>query len=152
MVFLETSSCIHNSEVRHTHALKYRGTKSGGNYHCDTHSSQKICLQRSKIGALIFSWQIAQRSPAALTYTFIANNLKYADNHMQEKNKSNIKNSWYIIENKLMRNWRWRAPGNAMTTFHMRKKHFTSICQLNLNVSRSMTCSFSLIVRRPLAP
>lgn len=37
-------------------------------YHSDTQSSQNICLQRSKIGVCIFSWQIAQRSPAALTW------------------------------------------------------------------------------------
>lgn len=36
-------------------------------YHSDTQSSQNMCLQRSKIGACIFSWHIAQRSPAALT-------------------------------------------------------------------------------------
>lgn len=37
-------------------------------YHSETQSSQKICLQWSKIGACIFSWQMAQRSPAASTY------------------------------------------------------------------------------------
>lgn len=35
--------------------------------HSDTQSSQKMCLQRNSIGACIFSWQIAQRSPAAFT-------------------------------------------------------------------------------------
>jgi hypothetical protein len=36
-------------------------------YHSDTQSSQKTCLQRSEIGACIFSWQIAHISPAAST-------------------------------------------------------------------------------------
>jgi len=35
--------------------------------HSDTQSSQKMCLQRNSIGACIFSWQIAQWSPAAFT-------------------------------------------------------------------------------------
>lgn len=37
-------------------------------YHSDTQSSQKMCLQRSDIGACIFSWQIAHISPAARTW------------------------------------------------------------------------------------
>ena len=37
-------------------------------YHSETQSSQKICLQRNRIGEWIFSWQIAQRSPAAFTW------------------------------------------------------------------------------------
>ncbi len=36
--------------------------------HYETQSSQKICLHRNCIGACIFSWQIAQRSPAAFTW------------------------------------------------------------------------------------
>lgn len=36
--------------------------------HSETQSSQNMCLHRNKIGACIFSWHIAQRSPAAVTY------------------------------------------------------------------------------------
>ena len=37
-------------------------------HHSETQSSQNMCLQRSRIGACIFSWQIAHISPAAETY------------------------------------------------------------------------------------
>lgn len=42
--------------------------KTSGTYHSDTQSSQKMCLQRSAIGACIFSWHIAHMSPAASTW------------------------------------------------------------------------------------
>lgn len=46
----------------------YGQDKTGRTYHSDTQSSQKMCLQRSEIGACIFSWQIAHMSPAASTW------------------------------------------------------------------------------------
>lgn len=63
--WLRDTRTVHDAHGRQ--AWKDVKTTAERIYHSETQSSQKMCRQWSEIGTCIFSWHMAQRSPAATT-------------------------------------------------------------------------------------